>query len=62
LFGCYGTYPEIDGIKYTYLALYDEKNDFSYLRLSDMAFGSPGVNGMKWMTLFSVLPGSSGGY
>jgi hypothetical protein len=48
---CYGTYPEIDGIKYTYLALYDTVNHGSYLRLSDMAFGSPGAIGMKWMTL-----------
>jgi hypothetical protein len=49
--GCYGTYPEIDGIKYTYLSLFDEVNGGSYLRLSDMAFGSPGTAGMRWMTL-----------
>jgi hypothetical protein len=50
---CYGTYPEIDGIKYTYLSLNDTLNGGSYLRLSDMAFGSPGTTGMKWMTLLS---------
>ena len=49
--GCYGTFPEIDGIKYTYLALFDTKNYGVYLRLSDMAFGSSGTSGMKWMTL-----------
>jgi hypothetical protein len=49
--GCYGTQAEIDGTKYTYLALYDTKHGFSYLRLSDMDFGSTGANGLRWMTL-----------
>jgi hypothetical protein len=48
--GCYGTYPEIDGVYYTYLAL---GNGGGYLRLSDMAFGSPGADGAKWMTILS---------
>jgi len=48
--GCYGTYPEIDGIYYTYLALFDDVNHGSYLKLSDMAFGSATA---KWMTIFS---------
>lgn len=48
--GDYGTFPEINGIYYTYLALYDETNHGSYLKLSDMAFGSPTA---KWMTLLS---------
>jgi hypothetical protein len=51
--GCYGTYPEIDGIYYTYLALFDQTNGGSYLRLSDMAFGSAGTDGAKWMTILS---------
>jgi hypothetical protein len=51
--GCYGTFPEIDGVKYTYLALCDDINGSSYLRLSDMAFGSPGTSAMKWMTIIS---------
>jgi hypothetical protein len=51
--GCYGTYPEIDGIYYTYLALFDEVHGAAYLRLSDMAFGSPGAGGAKWMTILS---------
>ncbi len=51
--GCYGTYPEIDGIYYTYLALYDMTNGAAYVRLSDMTFGSFPPNGMKWMTIDS---------
>jgi len=51
--GCYGTYPEIDGVYYTYLALFDQTYGGSYLRLSDMAFGSPGAAGAKWMTILS---------
>ena len=48
--GVYGTYPEIDGIYYTYLALFDYTNHGSYLKLSDMAFGSTTA---KWMTIFA---------
>jgi hypothetical protein len=51
--GCYGTNPEIDGVKYTYLALFDQKNASSYVRLSDMDFGSSGTSGLKWMTILS---------
>ncbi len=51
--GTAGTQPEIDGIKYTYLVLFDNKYHGSYLRLSDMDFGSDGANGLKWMTILS---------
>jgi hypothetical protein len=49
--GCRGTNPEIDGVKYTYFALFDQANGGSYLRLSDMDFGSTGTDGLRWMTL-----------
>jgi hypothetical protein len=51
--GSYGTQPEIDGIKYTYLALFDQKHGSSYVRLSDMDFGSSGTDGLRWMTILS---------
>jgi len=52
--GCFGTTSEADSVKYTYLALFDPKlNQSSYVRLSDMNFGSPGANGLKWMTILS---------
>jgi hypothetical protein len=51
--GCYGTHPEIDGVQYTYLALFDEANGSSYVRLSDMDFGSTGRDGLRWMTILS---------
>jgi Family of unknown function (DUF6345)/FlgD Ig-like domain/Bacterial Ig domain len=51
--GVAGTQPEIDGIKYTYLALFDNVHHNSYVRLSDMDFGSTGANGLRWMTILS---------
>jgi hypothetical protein len=51
--GCYGTTSEIDGVKYTYLPLYDEKHGSSYVRLSDMDFGSAQPGHLKWMTILS---------
>ena len=51
--GCYGTQPEIDGVKYTYLLISDFHFGQAYVRLSDMDFGSPGNNGLKWMTILS---------
>lgn len=51
--GCHATTPEIDGVKYTYFPLWDRTNGASYLRLSDMDFGSVGANGLRWMTLVS---------
>jgi hypothetical protein len=49
--GCRATTTEVDGVKYTYLALYDQTNGSAYVRLSDMDFGSPGVDGLRWMTI-----------
>jgi hypothetical protein len=51
--GVYGSQPEIDGIKYTYLYLYDRTHGNSWVRLSDMDFGSTGKNGLRWMTILS---------
>ncbi len=48
--GCYGTTPEVDGVKYTYLALFDSFNGPAYVRLSDMDLGS---SNLRWMTIFS---------
>ena len=49
--GVYGTNPEIDGIKYIYFLLFDQKHGTAYVRLSDMNFGSAATHGLKWMTL-----------
>jgi hypothetical protein len=38
-----------DGVSYTYIWL----GGGSYVRLSDMDFGSPGVNGLRWMTIMA---------
>ncbi len=52
--GCYATTPESDNVKYTYMALWNNKlNQSSYVRLGDMKFGAPGTNGLKWMTILS---------
>jgi hypothetical protein len=52
--GCYGATPEKDNVKYTYLALYNNKFGLSsYVKLSDMDLGSLGANGLRWMTILS---------
>ena len=52
--GAYGTTSESDNVKYTYMCLWNNKNNqFSYVRLGDMEFGSPGTSGLKWMTILS---------
>jgi hypothetical protein len=48
--GCYGTIAEIDGVKYTYLMLFDSVHGPEYVRLSDMDLGS---SDLRWMTIFS---------
>ena len=40
---------EDDNIKYTYLWM----GANNYVRLSDMDFGSPGTNRLKWMTVYA---------
>jgi len=47
----YGTNPEIDGVKYIYFYLFDQKYGGSYVKLSEMDFGSAATHGLKWMTL-----------
>jgi len=45
--GSYGTTTEDDYVKYTYLWF----PNGSYLKLSAFDFGSPGTNGLAWMTV-----------
>jgi hypothetical protein len=52
--GSYATTAESDSVKYTYLWLLTLSNNVSEsLRLSDMDFGSPGTNGLRWMTIYA---------
>src|ERR1035441_9100415 len=51
--GSYGntgsTGTEADGVTYTYVAL----GNSTWVRLTDMDFGSAGTNGLRWMTILA---------
>lgn len=45
---------EADGVKYTYISLLDlASNTKSWVRLSDMDFGSAGPKGLRWLTMLA---------
>ncbi len=57
--GAYGTSPDYDtashanGAEQIYFPIDGRPGGSSYVRMSEMDFGSPGTNGLKWMILAS---------
>jgi hypothetical protein len=52
--GTYGTSPDYtaNGCLQMYFPIQTTGTSGEYVRMSEMKFGSPGMNGLKWMALF----------
>lgn len=52
LHSSYGSTAEIDGSRHSYLRFFDQNTfERSYCRLDDCSFGSPTINGLKFMAI-----------
>jgi hypothetical protein len=55
--GVYGTTPDYtiagSGPKQSYYPVYTGANGYDWVRLSEFDFGSPGTNGLRWMSILT---------